>query len=279
MTEGLLKKYDKPMCVRVWLEVGHACAPCRSPLGRALALDWRVWVRAARGGDLSAFVQKVVFHLHPASAFVYPKRVLHEPPYEIQESGCASLEIPIHVYLKCTKKPKKIRLRYSLHIENNSMTSTESKYVYYDFENPSEQLCTALMKGGGEIIARKGCSNRRGDDLFVLYSDDDKSRNGKRKYEFVEPIRNNGKRETKMCILEEICSKCGDSDFKKQLRSVCMTDDEINHVSQLYLAYSTYEKSVDALTLPPISDPVYSLPELPARLKVALASVKDYAIQ
>lgn len=64
----------RQMCVRIWLEVGHACEPRRSALGRALALDWRLWVRGASGCDISAFVHKVVFHLHPASAFVYPKR-------------------------------------------------------------------------------------------------------------------------------------------------------------------------------------------------------------
>lgn len=65
------------MCVRIWLEVGHACEPRRSALGRALALDWRLWVRGARGRDISAFVHKVVFYLHPSSAFVYPKRGNH----------------------------------------------------------------------------------------------------------------------------------------------------------------------------------------------------------
>ncbi|XP_068622446.1 protein ENL-like [Battus philenor] len=282
MTEGLLKIYDKPMCVRVWLEVGHACEPRRSPFGRALALDWRVWVRGARGGDISPFVHKVVFHLHPPSAFVYPKRVLQEPPYEIQESGCASIDIPIYVYLKCTNKPKKIRIRYSLNIESNSITNSESKYIYYDFENPSEQLCVALMKGGGEIIARRGCFKGQKDDLSLLFSDDEKSKNNKTKrYHFVEPIRNHRtKKRTKTYILEEICSKCGDSDFKKQLRSVAMTDDEISKVSQLYLAYKSYEKSVDALILPPISDPIYTMPELPASLKGAIASIEgDYAMQ
>ncbi|CAH2049173.1 unnamed protein product, partial [Iphiclides podalirius] len=272
------------MCVRVCLEVGHACEPRRSPTGRALALDWRVWVRGAGGRDISPFVHKVVFHLHPPSAFVYPKRVLQEPPYEIQESGCTSIEIPIHVYLKCSSKPKKIRLRYSLRLENNSLTSSESKCVYYDFDNPSEQLCTALMEGGGEIIARKGCSRGRHEDLFVLLSDtEEKLKNGKgKRYKFIEPIRRAApaKSRAKTYVIEEICSKCGDSEFKKQLRSVEMTDDEITRVSKLYLALTSYEKSVDALILPPISDPIYTLPELPASLKGALASVEgDYTMQ
>lgn len=209
--------------------------------------------------------------------------MLQEPPYEIQESGCASIDIPIHVYLKCSSRPKRIRLRYSLRIENNSLTSSESKCVYYDFENPSEQLCTALMEGGGEIIARKGCPKSQHEDLFVFLSEgDDKLKGGKgKRYKFVEPIRRTTpKSRTKTYVIEEICSKCGDGEFRKQLRSVEMTDDEINRVSKLYLAYTSYEKSVDALILPPISDPIYTLPELPASLKGALASVEgDYAMQ
>lgn len=63
------------MCIRLWLEVGHRCeARTSSSLGRSITLDWRVWVKSASGHDISPFVQKVVFYLHPASAFVYPKR-------------------------------------------------------------------------------------------------------------------------------------------------------------------------------------------------------------
>lgn len=210
--------------------------------------------------------------------------MLQEPPYEIQESGCASIDIPIHVYLKCSSRPKRIRLQYSLRMENNSLTSSESKCVYYDFENPSEQLCTALMEGGGEIIARKGCPKSQHEDLFVLLSgSDEKLKSGKgKRYKFVEPVRRMApaKSRTKTYVIEELCPKCGDSELRKQLRSVQMTDDEINQVSKLYLAYTSYEKSVDALILPPISDPIYTLPELPASLKGALANVgADYAMQ
>ncbi|XP_031763033.2 protein ENL-like isoform X2 [Galleria mellonella] len=265
------------MCVRIWLEVGHACEPRHSALGRALALDWRLWVRGISGHDISSFVHKVVFYLHPPSAFVYPKRVRQEPPYEIQESGCSSIDVPIHVYLKCNNEPKIIRLRYSLVIENNTKSSSESTCIYYDFENPSEQLWKALMKGGGEIIARAG-NMTRGSKLVVLSDNgDDKLQTSikKKKYKFVEPVRckHGSKKKAKPYVADEVCTKCGDSvqeDLKKQLRSVSMAEDEITRVSELYLSYKVYEKSVEALTLPPLSDPIYKVPELPLSLREAL---------
>ncbi|CAG9565994.1 unnamed protein product [Danaus chrysippus] len=266
----------KYMCVRIWLEVGHSCEPRRSAGGRALALDWRVWVRGARG-DISGFVHKVVFKLHPPTAFVYPKRVIQEPPYEIQESGCASITIPIKVYLKYSSKPKKICLKYSLHIENNNKANSESRCVYYDFENPSEILCSALMKGGGEILARSGSNTGK---LVVLF--DERTKTKVKRYKFIEPIRCKHASKTKTSLIDEICLKCGSSistDIRKQLRTVDMTESEINRVSQLYLAYNSYEKSLNSLTLPPLSDPIYKIPELPASLRSALTSVEaDYAI-
>ncbi|KAJ0175046.1 hypothetical protein K1T71_009187 [Dendrolimus kikuchii] len=277
------------MCVRVWLEVGHVCEPRRSPYGRALALDWRIWVRGVSGHDISAFVHKVVFHLHPATAFVYPKRVLQEPPYEIQESGCSSIDIPIHVYLKYSSNPKKIRIRYSLQIENSTKSSSESRCIYYDFENPSEQLCRALMEGGGEVVPHTGAGAMkpaRGKRLLVVLSDSDERRylhpqrrNHAKKYKFIEPIQcmHGSKKKPKSYVIEEICSKCGESttvEMKKQLRAVNMSEDDINRVSQLYLAYTAYEKSVDALILPPFSDPIYRVPELPLSLREALKGVE-----
>ncbi|XP_049871707.1 protein ENL-like isoform X2 [Pectinophora gossypiella] len=289
MTEGPLR-HEKPMCVRVWLEVGHACEPRRSALGRALALDWRVWVRGVRGADISSFVHKVVFYLHPASAFVYPKRVIQEPPYEIQESGCASIEIPIHVYLKHSSRPRRIRLRYSLRAESAARSASESRCVYYDVENPSEPLWRALLCAGGEVVARTAnhaAPPARGPALVVLLADaDDQPRDMKPSmYKFAAPLeaapRPTGKRGRPP--LDELCAKCGEAagaDFRKQLRAAAMTGDEIARVQRLYAAFSSYEKSGEALPLPPLSDPIYRVPELPRSLRAALTSVEaDLAMQ
>lgn len=212
--------------------------------------------------------------------------VLQEPPYEIQESGSASIEIPINVYLKFSTKPRRIRLKYSLLIANSAQSSSESRCIYYDFENPSEQLRLSLMRGGGEVIGRTGAQAHRS-SLLVVLSDSGEDRphshhkpSKQKKYEFVEPIQSKPVYEKKM--LFDDCSKCDDSrvDFKSLLRRVSMTEDEIKHVSQLYLSYSSYEKSGDALPLPPLSDPIYRVPELPASLRRALTSVEaDYAMQ
>ncbi|CAK1542249.1 unnamed protein product [Leptosia nina] len=280
MTEGPRQQHEKPMCVRVWLEVGHSSEPRRAASGRALALDWSLFVRGRRGADISAFVHKVVFDLHPPSSFVYPKRVLQEPPYEIQESGCSSIDVPINVYLKYSTKPKKIRLRYSLHIENDNEASSETRCVYYDLNNPSEQLYNALMKGGGEVIARTSASNA-GNKLVVLFSDEEKKdlrMHRSKRYKFIEPVRCKHAPKVTKYVLEEICSKCGDSinaEFRKQLRAVDMTQEEVDRVSHLYLSFNSYEKSMNAIKLPPFSDPIYRIPELPKSLRGALSDLKS----
>lgn len=206
--------------------------------------------------------------------------MLQEPPYEIQESGSVSIDIPIHVYLKYSSEPKKIRLRYSLEIENQRKSSSDSRCVYYDLENPPEQLCQALMKGGGEVVARAGGDRARRADARAAPS----PRPAHKRYKFAEPLHcKHSHKKLKPYVLDEICSKCGESthaDFRKQLRSVAMTDDEVSRVSQLYLAYSNYEKCSSALVLPPLSDPIYRAPELPPALRDALRAVDaDFMIQ
>lgn len=172
-----------------------------------------------------------------------------------------------------------------MQIENNNKSSSESRCVYYDFENPSEQLCKALMSGGGEVVARAGAPHRGKRLLVVLSDSDDKPQRltNPKKYKFVEPIqcKHGAKKRTKSNIFDETCVKCGTSiyaDIRKQLKSVSMTDDEINCVSQLYFSYSNYEKSVPSvnrLLLPAITDPIYVAPELSPALKKALKKVED----
>ncbi|XP_011562748.3 protein ENL [Plutella xylostella] len=269
MTEGSRLHHDKPMCVRIWLEVGHSCSPRpRSPQARPLSLDWRVWVRGVGGHDISAFVHKVVFHLHPSTAFVYPKRVIQEPPYEIQESGCASIDIPIHVYLKHSSKPKKIKLRYSLHIEDISASSSEVSCVFYDVERPSEALRRALLAGGGEAAP--------GPRALVVITNEAKPHRHHskvKKYKFIDSKKPSKK--------PQDCPKCGDTnvDFRKLLRKVSMTESEVDLVSQLYAACSGYEQSAGALVLPPWSDPIYRMPELPPSLRPAASENNDYTVQ
>lgn len=137
------------------------------------------------------------------------------------------------------------------------------------------------MSGGGELMPRTGAPDGSKRLVVVLSDDERPERHSKTKrHRFVEPLhcKHGPKKRNKSYIFEEICSKCGNSiyaDFRKQLKSVAMTEDEITCVSQLYCSYTNYEKSVRALTLPPMSDPIYRVPELPASLRRALKEVKE----
>lgn len=217
--------------------------------------------------------------------------VIQEPPYEIQESGCTTIDIPIHIYIKYSEKPKKIKLRHTLCLENYSK-NTETHCLYYDFENPSEELKQGLMKGGGEIIAGTRQVNGRDNKYYVVLSDDNNKILHKEKhikentYKFIEPIKWKNKRKKSDRITstrtDELPPSLNvlDVDFKKLLSRVSMTDKEIEMVSQVYCSYSCYEKSGDdALLLPPISDPIYRMPELPSSLKRSLCSIEaDYGM-
>ncbi|KAM3965484.1 protein ENL-like [Aphomia sociella] len=274
------------MCVRVWLQVGHACDSTLFTPGRVLPFDWRLWVRGVNDHDISSFVHKVVFYLHPSSQFVYPKRVRLEPPYEIEESGSTSIDVPILVYLKFNESMK-IRLTYRVVMENKTRFNSGSRCIYYDFKNPPEQLCKALVKGGGEIIVPIDHICQENKHTVLSKSKDDKSHKNmkNRKYRSLDPVqcKHRPKRRTNPFLLQEICSKCGLSvhaGLKKQLSGDCMTEDEITRVSQLYHSYSAYEKFEETLTLPPLSDPIYQLPELPPSLQEALKSVRfDHVLQ
>lgn len=126
------------------------------------------------------------------------------------------------------------------------------------------------MTSGGEVVSR---ADKR---LVVVLSDvDDRPDKMKpKKYKFVEPMRcKHPKKRAKSYMFEEVCGKCGESttaELRKQLRAVHMSEAEIAQVSRLYLAYASYERSVDALVLPPFTDPIYRVPELPPSLREAL---------
>eukprot|EP01112_Ceratiomyxa_fruticulosa_P022396 TRINITY_DN8178_c0_g3_i2.p1 TRINITY_DN8178_c0_g3~~TRINITY_DN8178_c0_g3_i2.p1 ORF type:complete len:215 (+),score=48.39 TRINITY_DN8178_c0_g3_i2:294-938(+) len=65
---------------------------------------WTAYVRGPRDEDLSYFIKKVVFHLHPS--FKNPKRVVEAPPFEIQEEGWGEFEISYSLYFTdATEKP------------------------------------------------------------------------------------------------------------------------------------------------------------------------------
>lgn len=65
---------------------------------------WVVYVRAAGDDDLSTFVEKVSFQLHPS--FTQPNRILTKPPYEVYESGWGEFEICIQIYFRDSREKR-----------------------------------------------------------------------------------------------------------------------------------------------------------------------------
>ncbi|GBP70010.1 hypothetical protein EVAR_39593_1 [Eumeta japonica] len=348
-----------PMCMRLCLEVGHAVTP-RQSLGRS-ALDWKIWVRGASGIDISPLIQKVVFYLSPSTAFVYPKRVIQEPPFEIQESSNASMDIPIHLYLKFDK-PDIIKLKYCFRIKKDMKSETHSSYVHYDFPNPAHDLQKCLKKCGAEVVSR--CSfrdNPRDGHLFIIDERDRK----KQKARGTSPTKDAPEEKSRMktkegsnkdsldvklspklnlktlterspkialsshlktnfglvestnkrenvtakeyskphSVLKSDNSpkikeiprirkndkirkhkpKRGDTkiNLEKILRKFDMSDFELGFIAPLCYAISAYEKEPHALILPPLTNPIYQIPELPYPLRLLVKNIDniDYALR
>ena len=57
-----------------------------------------MFVRSPNGEDLSTFVEKVVFQLHPS--FAIPVREVFQPPYEVTETGWGEFEASIRIFFR-----------------------------------------------------------------------------------------------------------------------------------------------------------------------------------
>lgn len=57
---------------------------------------WTLFVRGPRNEDLSYFISKVVFVLHPS--FAEPIREVTEPPFEVTEMGWGEFEATIRIF-------------------------------------------------------------------------------------------------------------------------------------------------------------------------------------
>ena len=141
-----------------------------------------MYVRGIDNSEIHHFVEKVIFYLH--ESFPKPKRgkligkaeasqcmvwiqwtilfaaiqfillitcclllVIKEPPYQLNESGYASFEIPIEVYFRNREEPKKISLEYDLFIDLGRPV-TKLKREKLTFLNPSADFKKKLLKGG-----------------------------------------------------------------------------------------------------------------------------------
>ena len=59
---------------------------------------WYLYLRSPNNEDLSTFVSKVAFSLHPS--FADPVRVITQPPFEVTEMGWGEFEAHIRIYFR-----------------------------------------------------------------------------------------------------------------------------------------------------------------------------------
>lgn len=71
------------MSIKLAFEVAHLAQRKTKPAKGGFTHDWELYVRSPnKDGDLSHFVEKVVFNLH--DTFVKPKRSIKEPPFVVR---------------------------------------------------------------------------------------------------------------------------------------------------------------------------------------------------
>ncbi|CAF1647731.1 unnamed protein product [Rotaria magnacalcarata] len=116
--------------------------------------DWTVYLRSANvHGDLNCLIQRCIFHLHPE--FPDSKREFKSTPFYIKETGYAGFHLPIEIFFKTRKDPKKFRIEYDLDLHNNvdshPYRQKESYVRKYrcTFYNPDPELRQKILAAGG----------------------------------------------------------------------------------------------------------------------------------
>lgn len=115
---------------------------------------WACYVRGVGDEDISVFIKKIVFQLHPS--FTNPCRTFERPPYEVHETGWGEFEILIQIYFHDTKE-KKIDIYHLLQLypkTPGASLSTKKPVIseHYDeiiFNEPFPEFHQRLMSGVG----------------------------------------------------------------------------------------------------------------------------------
>ena len=100
--------------------------------------------------DLSYFISKVIFSLHPD--FKEPERVVEKPPFEVTETGWGEFNVGIRIIFTDPTLPHVDLIQPQTLPTNNQGLSTKKPVVheFYDelvFNDPPESLYKALMAG------------------------------------------------------------------------------------------------------------------------------------
>ena len=140
--------------------------------------SWSVYVRGAQGLDITHFVSRVVFALHPS--FPEPNRTLTAPPFEVHESGWGEFEVGITVHFLDDLEPP-VSTKHWLKLYPDGATGstapTKNKPVtseLYDeivLERPHERLRAALMEGGAKAAKASAGANPSQHSLWTRFSE------------------------------------------------------------------------------------------------------------
>ncbi|CAF3932442.1 unnamed protein product, partial [Rotaria sp. Silwood2] len=145
--------------VEIDFEVGHISIIRSEPTtthNPPRTHDWTVYLRSADvHGDLNCLIQRCIFYLHPE----YPdhRRELKSPPFAIKETGYAGFHLPIDIFFKTRKEPKKFRIEYDLdlhtNVEGHPHRQKESSVRRYrcTFYNPDPEFRQKILAAGGKI--------------------------------------------------------------------------------------------------------------------------------
>jgi len=115
---------------------------------------WACYVRGSDDEDISTYVKKVVFQLHPS--FSNPTRSIEKPPFEIHETGWGEFEIVIQLHFYDPRE-KRLDIPHLLQLypkQPGSSQSTKKPVVseHYDeiiFTDPYPEFYQRLTAGEG----------------------------------------------------------------------------------------------------------------------------------
>ncbi|KAL3881224.1 hypothetical protein ACJMK2_027680, partial [Sinanodonta woodiana] len=139
----------KEQCIQLIIEIGHRSSPKTNPTKEGFTHDWTVYVRGYEGCDISQFVEKVVFQLHPS--FSNPRRVVKVPPYFVSEMGYAGFDLPVEIFFKNKKKPKSVMFTYDLFLPVDKAIKSNRREKL-TFQKPAKEFMDKLINAGKVLM-------------------------------------------------------------------------------------------------------------------------------
>jgi len=120
---------------------------------------WTLYVRGPQDEDLSTFVEKIAFTLHPS--FPDPVRVITTPPFEISETGWGEFEAGIRIFFRDnSEQPIDLFHQIRLYPPSTQPQLNSKKPVVsesYDevlFTSPTRQFYDQLMQYGQQLFKK-----------------------------------------------------------------------------------------------------------------------------